>query len=298
MSQTAPWTISSVLSWATDDFRSRGFESPRLEAELLLVMIMDTDRIGLIRDSLRPLSADELSRYRDLIARRRKHEPIAYIMGKREFYGRNFQVDPRVLIPRPDTEILVETALRRTRSKELFGVGLDLCTGSGCVIITLALERRSWKFIGSDISTDALEVAQRNALRLGAIHNLAWHNSDLFAALPEHARYDLITANPPYITEEEMAELAKDISEYEPHLALFGGVDGLDLVRKIIDDSAKWLRPGGVLALEIGYLQAPRVAELMLTAGFQSIEKSNDYGGHERVVSGIWPDSTETRRTP
>ncbi|HEX2736414.1 MAG TPA: peptide chain release factor N(5)-glutamine methyltransferase [Polyangiaceae bacterium] len=283
-----PWTIARVLSWAGDDFRARGFDSPRLDAELLLCRVLGCDRVRLLLDGQRPLGAEELSRVKELIQRRRKAEPMAYILGEREFYGLPIRVDRRVLVPRPDTEILVETALTRTERVSQFGVALDLCTGSGCVAIAFARARPTWTVWATDLSSDALDVARTNAQRLGA-PSIVFRAGDLFDALEPTQRFTLITANPPYIPNPEIPGLQADIREFEPHLALDGGGDGLEIVRRLISKAGAHLQAGGVLALEIGYDQAPRVESLLQRAGFTDVERTRDYGGHERVVSGRAP---------
>lgn len=280
-----PWTVEKVLAWAGDDFRSRGHATPRLEAELLLGRVLGLDRVRLILEHRRPLSPDELARFRELIKRRRAREPIAYILGEREFYGLSFRVDARVLVPRPDTETLVDVALERTRQRDLFGNMLDLCTGSGCVAIAFAKRRPTWRVLATDVSPGAVELARENALRLGAAHNVTFLEADLGADVAPEVRFDLITANPPYVPSGELAGLEPDIRQYEPALALDGGPDGLDAVRRIVALAGGRLAPEGVLALEVHYDQADRVVASMAEAGLAEIEKRRDYGGHERVVS-------------
>jgi release factor glutamine methyltransferase len=281
------WTIRRVTTWATDDLKKRGMSSPRLEVELLLGRVLRLDRVGLLIDAERPLSRAELAAYRALHMRRRVGEPVAYLLGAREFYGRSFRVDKRVLIPRPDTEALVEVALERTRRLSLSARVLDLCTGSGCVAITLSRERPTTSVTGADLSADALVVARENAIRLGAV-TTTFVRSDLFAAFtPGKQRFDLITANPPYIAQGDSGTLAVDIRNFEPHLALFGGDDGLDLVRKIITEAPAFLDEGGVLAMEIGAGQSGEVVALFEAAGYREVGVRRDYGGHDRVVSGL-----------
>jgi release factor glutamine methyltransferase len=284
-SPSQSWTIEAVLRWAADDFRGRGIDAPRLDAELLLAFALGSTRIQLFVDSKRPLEAAELARFRELVKRRRAREPIAYILGQREFYGRPFRVDRRVLVPRPDTEVLVTAALARTRHLSMSMRALDLCTGSGCVAVTLGRERPTSSLVAVDLSADALAVARENALRLGA-YNVAFVQGDLFAALLPTARFDLVTANAPYIPSAEIATLQPEVRDFEPRLALDGGADGLDLVRRIVDAAPSFLRPGGVLAVEVGMGEAPEVAQRM-TATFGAIEKHRDYAGIERVVSGV-----------
>jgi release factor glutamine methyltransferase len=289
---TEAWTIRRVLAWAVDDLRGRGSDTPRLDAELLLALVLGSTRIALVVDADRPLSKDELGRYRELHKRRRAGEPVAYMLGSREFYGRAFRVDSRVLVPRPDTEILVEVALACTEQRSLGMRALDLCTGSGCVAVTIALERPTARVLGTDLSPEALEVARDNAHRLGALPRVWFRTSDLFADLgPMAGPFELITANPPYIPSGERDELPITIRDFEPHLALFGGDDGFVVTRRMIAEAPEQLVSGGVLATEVGAGQAPTVAELFRARGFADVEIRKDYGGIERVVSGRWPGS-------
>lgn len=289
MTQAAPleWTIGSLVKWATDDFRSRGIENPRLDAELIVAHVLGIDRTKVIIESLRPLEGAELAKLRELVKRRRSHEPIAYLRGTREFYGLSFKVDSRVLIPRPDTEALVETALVRSANVSLSMRLLDLCTGSGCVAIAIARQRPTGKVTATDISPDALSVARENAYRLGA-YNVAFARGDLFEAVPNQ-RFDVITANPPYIASAEIPGLMADVRDFEPRLALDGGADGLDFVRRILDGAPAHLEKDGVLAMEIGAGEAAATAALFEERGFRGIEIARDYAKIERVVSGIRP---------
>jgi release factor glutamine methyltransferase len=284
------WTIARVLRWATDDLTRRGInDSPRLDVELLLGHATGLDRVRLIVDSARPLAPAELDRFKELLVRRRRSEPIAYILGEREFYGLRFSVNQHVLIPRPDTETLVNVALERTRDRHLFGRAVDVCTGSGCVAIAFAKERPTWHVTGSDISADALDVARKNALKLGAVWNIDFRQSDLLASIGAEPRYDLITANAPYVPDAEVPTLAADIRNYEPAGALCGGPDGLAILRRLVKAAPGWLTPGGMLALEVGAGQAERVAKGLGAYGFSDVQLAQDYGGIERVVSGRWP---------
>jgi len=283
------WTIGRVLRWATEDLGRRGInDSPRLDAELLLGHATGLDRVRMLVDGARPLEADELSRFRELLVRRRRFEPVAYILGEREFYGLRFSVNQHVLIPRPDTETLVDVALERTRERHLFGRALDVCTGSGCVAVAFATERPTWHVTGSDLSEEALGVARKNALRHGAIWNVDFRCSDLLAGIDAEPRFDLITANPPYIPDGEVPGLVPDIKNFEPSLALCGGPDGLAILRRLVKAAPGWLAPGGVLAMEVGAGQAERVAKGLGAYGFVDVKQTKDYGGIERVVSGCW----------
>jgi len=282
------WTIRRLLRWAAEDFAQRGLESPRLEAELLLGHALGMTRIQMIVKSEDIPTQGELHRFRELVRRRRNSEPTAYLLGRREFYGIQFRVDKRVLVPRPDTESLVEVAIECTRPRNAHGRALDLCTGSGCVAIAFAKHRPGWSVTGVDISADALSVAEDNALRVGTILSLAWVHGDLFDALPRQ-RFELITANPPYVPSSVCLTLDPVVRNFEPQLALDGGDDGLDISRRIVNGAPEWLEPGGVLAIEIGHDQADRVRTMFVDCGFEDVSGRKDYGGRDRVVSGKWP---------
>jgi release factor glutamine methyltransferase len=284
------WTVRDVVAWTADDLRKRGVESARLDAELLVGQALHIDRMKILLEPERELSAEELETIRALLRRRRSFEPIAYLRGEREFYGRKFRVDRRVLVPRPDTEILVEVALLRLRGRDLGARIVDVCTGSGCVAITLKIERPTITVDATDLSAGALAVARDNAQRLGAVWNVRFALGDLFAPLGTASRrYDMIVGNPPYIATEEIETLMPDVRDHEPRIALDGGADGLDLVRRIVDEAPRWLRPRGVLALEIGAGQAEAVQALYERRGFGDVRATRDYGGIDRVVHGVIP---------
>lgn len=281
-----PWTISRVIRWAAEDFAKRGNPSPRLDAELLLGKVLGVDRVRLVLDAQRPLADPELGEYRELIRRRRTHEPVAYILGRREFYGHSFKVDRRVLVPRPDSETLVEAALERTKARSMYGRAVDLCTGSGCIAISFSKARPTWRVTATDVSRDAAALAAENAQRLGAVFGFGVVTGDLFAPLGDR-RFELVMSNPPYIPSAEIATLDADVRDFEPRLALDGGDDGLSLLSRIVTEAPSRLEPGGVIALEVAYDQAERVEALLVAAGFESTQRHRDYGGHERVVTGI-----------
>jgi release factor glutamine methyltransferase len=282
------WSVRRVLSWAAEDLKKRGNDSARLDAELLLGRVLKLDRIGLIMQSERPLAPAELNGFRELFKRRRQGEPVAYLLGEREFFGISLRVDARVLIPRPDTERLVEVALERTRERSMLGGALDLCTGSGCVAIAFARSRPTWSVTAVDISAEALAVASDNSHRTGAVRNLRLLQGSLFGPVAGQ-RFDLVTANPPYIPSAELAELPVDVRAFEPQLALDGGPDGLDLVREIVARAPAHLTPGGLLALEICADQGPRATEILRQHGYADVQLARDLGGRDRVVSGYGP---------
>jgi release factor glutamine methyltransferase len=281
--------VQRILTWAAADFTRRGLSSPRLDAEVLLAHVLGVERLRLFVDSARTLTAGELGAFRQAISRRRKAEPVSYIVGTREFYGLPFHVDSRVLVPRPETEILVEVALLRTKDAHLQGDALDVCTGSGCVAIAFSKKRPTWRITGTDVSNDALTVARDNAERLGAVWGVDFVLSDLDAAIPKDKRFHLITGNPPYIPSSDITTLDADVRDHEPRLALDGGNDGLQIVSRVVERAKERLRPGGVLALEIGHDQASRVKALLQSNGFIDVEGKHDYGGIERIVSGQKP---------
>ncbi|AKF06220.1 putative N(5)-glutamine methyltransferase PrmC [Sandaracinus amylolyticus] len=271
------------MKWSADDFASRGIESARLDAELLVAHALGLDRVKLYMDLDRPLAPDELTKIRELVLRRRKREPVAYILGRREFFGRGFEVSPAVLIPRPDTETLIEAALERL-PEDASGAVLDLCTGSGAIAVTLAAERTGIEVDATDLSEAALEVAKKNASKLGVAERVRFHHGDLFAALPSPREYALIACNPPYIAEHERATLAPDVAQHEPGMALFSGPEGLDVLHRLCAEAPKWLAPGASILIEVGAGQAPAVIALLERAGLVEGRAHQDLGGHERVV--------------
>ena len=234
------------MTWATEDFKGRGIESPRLDAELLLGHVLKAGRLSLYTGFDRPLEAPELAAYKQAIVRRRAGEPLAYITGEKEFWSLSFKVTPAVLIPRPDTETLVSSALERMGET---GRALDLCTGSGCIAAALASEKPEWTVDATDLSPEALAVATENIEQLGLSDRVRLSLGDLFAPVTG-ARYDIIVSNPPYVPDGEIDTLQKEVQK-EPRSALAGGADGLDLVRKIIAAAPDFLNPGASILIEV-----------------------------------------------
>ncbi len=278
------WTVLRVLRWTTGYFRERGLDSPRLDAELLLADILDVDRVGLYLRYDQPLTDDELTAYRRRVARRAKNEPVAYIRGTTEFWSLTLKVSSAVLIPRPDTEVLVEEAL--VRGKERARV-LDVGTGSGAIALALASERPEWSLVALDLSQEALKIAQENARRHDMGERICFVYGDL-AHLPE-GPFDLIVANPPYIPRGELTGLMADVRDYEPMQALDGGGDGLDAYRALAAQARGRLVPGGCLLVEIGAGQQNDVCRLFEEAGLLDVATRTDYAGIERIVSGCAP---------
>jgi release factor glutamine methyltransferase len=278
------WTIRRVLAWAAEDFEKRGLDSPRLDAELLAAHALGVSRVALYMDLDRPLDAHERAALRALVARRRAHEPIAYIIGHRDFYKHRFVVRSGVLIPRPETETLVEGALRFL-PPEGPARALELGVGSGVIAVSLLLERPELAFVGVDVSNAALSLTAENAAALGVADRFELREGDLFAAISADERFRVIVSNPPYIPRAEIDALVADVREHEPRLALDGGEDGLDLHRRIASAAASHLEEGGALLVEVGDDQAGAVMELHRETGaYAETHSLADLGGMPRVV--------------
>jgi release factor glutamine methyltransferase len=281
------WTIRRVLDWTRAHFEKHAVDAPRLTAELLLANLLKVERVKLYMDLERPLSKEELAAYRALIQRRLAGEPTQYLIGAKEFYGRRFAVDPRVLIPRSETELLVEAALRAV-PKDAPARVLDLCTGSGCIAVSIAADRPQASVWATDISHAALEVAKANAARHQVDGRVSFFQGDLFSAFPEDATFDVIVSNPPYIKRGDLAALQKEVRR-EPVTALDGGEDGLHLLRQIIAAALPRLKAGGLLALEIGDDQGAEVKTLLLQAGYHDVRIEKDVAQNDRLAFGAAP---------
>ncbi len=282
-------SVREAVLWGARVLEQHGCDSPRLDAELLLAHALELSRARLLAQFDRVLSPAELARYRQLIERRRAHEPVAYIVGHQEFYGLDFYVDRRVLIPRPETELLVEKAIELAGRVGDRGYGLyplilaDVGTGSGAIAVSLAVHLPQATIYALDSSAEALEVAARNVRHHGVEGRVHLLRGDLLSPLPEPV--DIVVANLPYVSEEELAELPPEIRCYEPLSALDGGPDGLRHIRRLLAQAREYLRSHGAVILEIGATQGKAVAELARqhfpTA---EIEIAKDYGGLDRVV--------------
>jgi release factor glutamine methyltransferase len=275
------WTIREVLDWTTQDFAGRGIASPRLDAELLVAKALEMDRVGLYLDLNRPLVDRERSAIRPLVARRREREPVAYILGYRDFYGRRFEVSPAVLIPRPDTETLVEHALACIPEDSACRV-LDVGTGSGAIAVTIAAERPLALVTATDISNAALEVASRNAERLEVDSRIRFERADLLSGAEQ---YDVIVSNPPYIAQSEMATLQAEVQKHEPVIALEAGEDGLDVVRALLAAAEPATATSAQMLIEIGAGQVASVVSFAAEhAAWQLVAVYPDLNRIERVV--------------
>ena len=275
------WTLLKLLRWMTGYFTDKGIDNPRLDAELLLAHQFGLDRVGLYLNYDRPLTGAELDVIRPLVKRRGRREPLQYLLGSTEFWSLQFKVSPAVLVPRADTEVLVEEALKRCMAD---GVLLDVGIGSGAILISLLSELPAWRGVGMDISPEALEIAR---------HNIGVHQLDDRAQLIERdlavlpdGRFDLIVSNPPYIPLSQWNELMPEVRNFEPSLALLGGADGLDCYRRLTDQVEACLAPGGWLLVEIGADQADVIKDLFSSAGLTDVFLRHDYGGNPRVVGG------------
>jgi len=288
------WTIKRALEWTSQYFKKEKIENPRLNAEVLLAHILRKTRLELYLEFSRPLSLRELTLFKKLIIKRSHHVPLSYLTGEQDFMGLRLKIDENVYIPRPETEILVEEALKLVRSID-FEEGktsqdfiiVDLGTGSGNIAIKLALELEKSKVYAVDISPEALQIARENARMHNLNKRITFLEGDLFIPLVDlglEGKVDLMISNPPYVRSEEIKSLPPEVLR-EPRIALEGGGDGLGIYRKIISQSPGFLRKAGFLALEIGHRQAKRIQDLILAQkGLCSAQVISDYGGVERIT--------------
>jgi release factor glutamine methyltransferase len=279
-----------LLNWSTNRLKDHRIENPRLNAELLLARSLNLSREGLYRNLHGQLKEKERETLEKMIQRRISGEPLQYILEKQEFWSIDLKVDSRVLIPRPETEVLVEQSLLILSENSLRGVPsiLEIGTGSGAIAIALAKEVKNIFLIATDISRDALVLAKENAKSAGIQDQIKFVNGDLFGPLhpsKERKPFDLILSNPPYIIRHEIGSLAKEVRDYEPTIALDGGEDGLEFYRHLISQAPFYLREGGWLLLEIGQDQREMVSKLIEEEGtFLKSECVPDLSGFERVV--------------
>lgn len=259
-----------------------------LDARLLLEMVCKTDRNDLLAHGDRPVTSEQIKEFRDLVSKRATHIPLQHLTGVQNFMGLDFTVNENVLIPRQDTEILVEEVLKEMHDGMRI---LDLCTGSGCILLSLMHYSNDCEGEGIDLSEEALKVAKENAAKLlpekMEQEKIKLYKSDLFSEVS--GKFDRIVSNPPYISKADCDTLMPEVKDHEPFMALCGGEDGLDFYRKIIDESVEYLWGNGMLYFEIGYDQGKQVSDLMREKGFCEVEVIKDYAGLDRVVFGTWP---------
>jgi release factor glutamine methyltransferase len=272
-------TAREVLLRSASWLRQRGFESARLEAELLLAHVLGVDRVTLYVHADRPLDDAELEGCRALLRRRGEGEPVAYLTGRREFYGLELKVNRAVLVPRPETELLVDRA-REIAPRRLLDVG----TGSGCIAVACAVRMPGAAVTATEVSAAALEVARENAARHGVADRIRFLQGDLFAPVPGDERFDLIASNPPYVAEGQ----ARDVARHEPREALYAGPEGLDVIARLLDGAPSRLAPTGTLLVEIGEDQAAAALDLA-RARFERVEVRRDLAGLPRVLEASAP---------
>jgi len=274
------WTVGGLLQWTEQFFGQKGVEFPRLDAQILLAHVLGCDRIHIYTRFTEEVGDDLRGQFRDLVRRRVDGCPVAYLVGRKEFYNLSFEVSPGVLIPRPATEALV---IVKNQPKPRV---LDVGTGSGCIAVSVAKQHAGATVVAVDVSADALHVARRNAERHGVADRIEFLTSDLYAAVTGAAPFDLIASNPPYIAGDSIAILAREVRDHEPRLALDGGPNGLAVFDRLIAGAADRLAPGGWLLVEIGFDQEPEaVRRLAATPGLVPGPTVRDADGHPRVVT-------------
>ncbi len=288
MSERDVWTVQRIMEWTQSWFSERGIDSSRLDTEVLLAHVFGKDRVYLYTHYDRPLSSQERDAFRALVKRRAKREPVAYILGEKEFYGRSFKVTPDTLVPRPETEHLIDGVLKWVAERRAEGAMtspcriLDIGTGTGCIAITLAAELAEVEVVAVEISEATLAVARENARTLGLGEAIQFREGDLFAPVAGE-RFDIVVSNPPYVEETVRETLQPEVTEFEPAGALFAGADGMEIIRRLIPGSLEHLVPGGLLAVEFGSSQRAAMEEEMGKAWTQFwIEQ--DLQGHPRAL--------------
>jgi release factor glutamine methyltransferase len=291
MSPMEIWTIKKLLEWVTDYFEEKGVDAPRLSAELLLCCILGLERIQLYTLYDRVVDSPQLAQLRALVKRAGEHEPIAYLVGRCEFYSLPLTITPDCLIPRPETEHLVEIGISLLRQRQGGQHVLDLCTGSGCIAAAIAKNVNDANIVATDISDAALKVAAENIEKLKLTDKVRLLCGDLFDPIIEgldDGRFDLIVSNPPYVSEAEYEALDKNVKEYEPSHALLAGADGLDVYKRIAEKVDDFLKPDGALIMEIGYAQGAAIGELLeKTDVFKTISIEKDFANNDRIAIAI-----------
>jgi len=287
----ASWTIQKLLNWVTEYLTGKSVDSPRLSAELLLCHVLAITRIQLYTQFDKVVPQRQLDSLRDLVRRAGLHEPVAYLTGRTEFYSLELDITPDCMIPRPETELLVQRAIEFLRKRDGVQFVCDLCTGSGCIAVAVAKNFSDARVITTDISAGALEVAARNIDKHQLYERIELLQGDLFEPLVEQldvTEFDLIVCNPPYVSTAEYDTLAQNIKDYEPRSALLAGTNGLDVYRRLIEKVNSFLKPGAALILEIGYAQGPAVRELLeQTGAFAEIKIEKDPNDNDRVVTAL-----------
>ncbi len=286
-----PLSVRAALLWGGRVLGQAGIENGRLDAEVLLRYLLDLEKEQLYLSAGAPIGAGQEARFRELLLRRARREPVAYITGRKEFWSLDFVVTPAVLIPRPETELLVEVALQYVEqpARRSSVRVLDAGTGSGAISVCLAKVKPAAEIVAVDISPVALDVALINARLHGVAGRIRFLTGDIFAPIkPLGKRFDVIVSNPPYVRTGELSTLAPEINKWEPMIALDGGADGIDFYRRIIGEAHEYLAPGGAIVLEIGADMGPAVAELFAcSGGYRPATVYRDYSGKDRVIAAM-----------
>jgi len=282
------WTIQKLLNWITEYLTERSIDSPRLSAEILLSGVLETERIELYTQFDKPVARQELDRLHDLVKRAGQDEPIAYLIGKTEFYSLELNITADCMIPRPETELLTQRAIEFLRTRPGTQLVCDLCTGSGCIAVAIAKNFPDARIIATDINDAALNVAAKNVEKHQLKDRIKLLHGDLFDPVIsglDVGKFDLIVCNPPYVSAAEYEKLDKNVKDYEPKSALFAGIDGLDIYRRLIEKADEFLKPNAALMLEIGYAQGPAVRELLeQTGALAQIKIEKDPHNNDRIV--------------
>ena len=276
--------ILSAIKKANHLLKSNGIISSRLDCEILISKVLKTNRSDVILNIDKDLTLDQLFYFNDLIKQRSKKKPIAYLTEKKEFWKYQFYVTKDVLIPRPDTELIVEKVLELTKNKSSLNF-LDIGVGSGCIILSILKERKNYYGTGIDISKKSLKVCKINSDNLGVLSRLKLFKSDIDNF--RYGKYDLIISNPPYIKKLDLKYLDKDVINYEPRSALNGGLDGLSEIKKVISNSTKLIKKNGILVLEIGFDQAEKIIRILIKNGFFVKDVFKDLAKNNRCIVSI-----------
>ena len=283
------WTVAEALAWTVEYFTRKGVENPRRSAEWLLSAATGLSRVELYAHFDRPLSPEERATFRTSIERRAAGEPLQYVTGEVPFRHLVLHVRPGVFIPRPETEVLVDAVLEHLgRAGVAEPRVLDLCTGSGAVAVSVAYERPGATVYATEVVAATVDVACENAANAGVEGRATILTGDLFSPLPADLQgsFDVVVSNPPYIPTADLADLPAEVAGFEPRIALDGGADGLDVVRRIADEARAWLKPGGLLALEIDTTCAKGAADI-LARWYEEVEVRKDLTGRDRIATGI-----------
>ena len=276
--------ILSAISKGNNLLKSNGIVSSKLDCEILISKVLKINRADMILNMNKDLTIEQLSYFNDLIEQRSKKKPIAYLTGKKEFWKYEFYVTKDVLIPRPDTEILIEKVLELTKNKSSINF-LDIGVGSGCIILSILKERKNYYGTGIDISKKSLEICKINSDNLEVFNRLRLFKSDIDNF--RYGKYDLIISNPPYIKKFDLKYLDKDVINYEPQSALDGGLDGLSELKKVINNSTKLIKKNGILILEIGFNQSEKIRGILKKKGFFVKEVLRDLARNNRCIISI-----------